>query len=275
MGVGAVKSHGWWTGFEVRDPETIARVKAGELAELSIDCVAERWTDEPATKQITKRDDPTDPNRPIGRLRNLKITMLSLVDRGAGKGVKVALWKRREKMMDPITIEMIMAKLSPEEQAALEAIMSAPKAEAPMVPAPDGSDTPAAKALAKRLADNESEIQKMREERDLEREITKARAEGLDFVAGVSLEEIAKLRLGASKESRPKLDAILKSAAEAIKASGLLKTHGAVSTGVGAGSTFDDLYEAEKQKRPDVDPSTLVRELSKRHPDLYRTRGKN
>lgn len=273
MGVEGSARCGWWAGFEVRDPETIARVKSGELAELSVDITATRYefgSDQAEQAIAAKRADPNDPTRPIGRLRDLKIKLLSLVDRGAGKGVKVALWKRKESTM--ITIEQIMAKLSPEEQAAL-ADMLKPKAE-PEAEAPVEA-TAAEKALKSQLDAQREELTKLRAERDLEVAISKARADGLEYLAGATIEEIAKARIEVRKSApsiADKLDAVLVHAAKAIKTGEALKTRGTPRSNGGA-ATFNDLYEAEKARRPKDDPTVIARELAKQHPDLYRDRG--
>ena len=277
--------HAWWTGFEVRDPETIARVKSGELPMMSVDITCERHVlaEDQTAERIEKRKSamPSDTTPEIGRLRKLRVRLLSLVGEGANPGAHVCLVKTKEKPIMP-TLESIMAKLSPEEQAALSEMLSkaAPKAEPK---AADGAETPAAKELRKQLEDRDermkaldAEVTKLRDERALEVEIAKAKADGLEYVAGASIEDLAKMRLAVRKAlpaHAEKLDAVLKSAAEAIKTSEVLVPRGRKSAaGDAEPQTFDALYEREKAANPKEEPTAIFARLAKARPDLYRTR---
>lgn len=274
--------HAWWTGFEVRDPATIARVKAGELPMLSTDitCVREVLPEDQTAERIAKSKTATNTTPEIGRLRKLRVRLLSLVAEGANPGAHVCLVKTKEtKTM--ITIEQIMAKLSPEEQAALGEMLKAPVTE--VEAAKPGSETPAAKELRKQLEDRDekmkaldAEVTKLRDERAIEVEIAKARSDGLEYVAGASLEDLARMRLAVRKalpSHAEKLDAVLKSAAEAVKTSAILAPKGRKASAQDADhQTFDALYESEKAKDPKQDVSALFGRLAKERPDLYRAR---
>lgn len=323
MGLSGDERHGWWAGFEIRDPETIAAVKSGSLPEMSVDITASRhiFEADQTAERITKSaaSHPNDPNRPIGRLRDLKISLLSLVDAGAGKGVRVALWKRAQPVPSKETIKMdikkkaallallkamaptapapddvmlsqIMAKLTPEEQAALTAMLVEDEPDPAMDPAVPGADTPAAKALQKRLEDQETgakknrdELQKLRDQVEDDTAISKAKADGfVEYLAGLSNAEVEAVIKGL-RRTKARGDAesatwvglvekALKAGAKAVKDSLVLKKFGGIPSTDQNGLTFEELYEAEKSKRPDADPAALQRELGKKHPALFKAR---
>ena len=282
----------WWAGFEVTDPSTIARVKSGELSEFSIDCMARRVElpeDQDRYKgRITKAANPNDPARPIGRLRDLTIHMLSLVDAGAGRGVRVALYKRAQETFMP-TIESIMAKLeageklSPEEMAALSALIKPPM---PIEDAKAEPEKPEVKALRKQLtdlaADREALAKRLadiEESRAVEKALSAARADGLEYLPGVKLESVVKGLRSIEKADAAlatEMRASLVSAARALAQSSLFKTAGRVVTDAATASTWDEFYSARKAEALRADPSTdviaLQKRLAKERPDLFKSR---
>ena len=283
----------WWAGFEVTDSDTIARVKSGELSEFSIDCMARRVElpeDQDRYKsRITKGANPNDPARPIGRLRDLTIHMLSLVDAGAGRGVRVALYKRAQETKQMPTIESIMAKLeageklSPEEMAALNALIKPPmpvedakvEPEAPEVKALRKQITDATadrEAMAKRLADIE-------ESRAVEKALSAAKADGLEYLPGVKLESVVKgLRAVERTDAAlaTEMRASLVSAAKALAQSSLFKAAGRVVTDAATASTWDEFYAARKAEALKADPAAdviaLQKRLARERPDLFKSR---
>lgn len=286
----------WWAGFEVTDVATIARVKSGELSEFSIDCMARRVElaeDQDRFKaRITKSANPNDPARPIGRLRDLTIHMLSLVDAGAGKGVRVALYKRAQETKQMPTIESIMAKLeageklSPEEMAALSALIKPPMPIEDAKAEPEKPEAPEVKALRKQLTDAAADREAMakrladiEESRAVEKALASAKSDGLEYLPGVKLESVVKGLRSIEKTDAAlatEMRASLVSAAKAVAQSGLFKSAGRIATDGSSASTWAELYEVKKAaalaKDPNADLGALARDLAAQNKDLYLAR---
>ena len=79
MGLDGTGPTGWWLGFEITDPDAIAKVRSGELREFSIEGTARR---------VPKGD--------AFVLKNLDIPFVALVDAGAGLGVTIERFKRNQ-----------------------------------------------------------------------------------------------------------------------------------------------------------------------------------
>lgn len=261
---------GWWAGFEVSD-DVAARVERGELNEFSIDVLAHRVTglDGSSLSAKSKARERVAKGE-VGRLRNLQIRLLSLVDAGAGKGVSIELVKARES--EPMKIEDLkaaLAALSPEERSSLLTT------ETPKV---DGAETPAAKALAEQLKSRD-EIQKRLEQevetlkaRESEREeISKAREGGCDGLVGLTIEEHAKARViirKADAELAKRFEQAEKAWAESIKKGSITKSVGSNGSANAAGS-FEELYEAEKKANPKEPAAEIAKRLARDNPELY------
>jgi hypothetical protein len=283
----------WWVGFEVEDPATIARVKSGELGAFSIAYFADRveLDDDQRFKARVAglKSHPNDPSRPIGRLRNLRLPILSLVTEGASKGANVVLFKARTpgaitgaKEARTMDLETILAKLSPEEQAVVkkalaEAAAAAPKAEEPKPVPPPSPEEKAREDERAQLKARVAELEAREEIASIKAGLVK---EGLEFIPGLDLDAYAKTRragLKADKVSSDLVHAALVKSAAAIKAGNVLRTHGAASRGTegGAGS-WDEVYaparDAALAKDPNADLAALQRELSVKHKDLYLAR---
>lgn len=249
----------WWAGYRVTDPDTITKVQSGELGEFSIDVLAERHVldeDQPQAERRAKARKVQTPlgDRPIGRLRKITLRKLSLVDAGAGKGVPVALWKRRDpaptedsttmtivKNTNPVapvakmTLDQALAACPPEAKAAIEAALAAaaqPKTEEPKAP----EQSPEMKALARDRDEMAKRLASIEEERAIEKTLASAKADGLEYLPGKDVDTIAKvLRALEGAVTKGALGAdvakahreMLVAAAKAIKEGGLLKTHGA------------------------------------------------
>lgn len=268
---------GWWAGFEVPD-DVAARVERGELNEFSIDVLAHRVTglDGSSLSAKSKARERVAKGE-VGRLRNLQIRLLSLVDAGAGKGVAIELVKARES--EPMKIEDLkaaLAALSPEERSSLLT------AEAPKV---DGAETPAAKALAEQLKSRDEQL-KSRDEitkrleqevetlkaRESEREeISKAREGGCEGLVGLTIEEHAKARViirKADAELAKKFEQAEKAWAESIKKGSITKSVGSNGSANATGS-FEELYEAEKKANPKEPAAEIAKRLARDNPELY------
>lgn len=286
----------WWAGFEVTDVATIARVKSGELSEFSIDCMARRVElpeDQDRFKaRITKSANPNDPARPIGRLRDLTIHMLSLVDAGAGKGVRVALYKRAQETKQMPTIESIMAKLeageklSPEEMAALSALIKPPMPIEDAKAEPEKPEAPEVKALRKQLTDAAADREAMakrladiEESRAIEKALASAKSDGLEYLPGMKLESVVKGLRAVEKMDAAlatEMRASLVSAAKALAQSSLFKAAGRVVTDAATANTWDEFYAARKAEALKADPSAdviaLQKRLARERPDLFKSR---
>lgn len=283
----------WWAGFEVTDAATIARVRSGELSEFSIDCMARRVElPEDQTrfaKRITKSANFNDPARPIGRLRDLTIHMLSLVDAGAGKGVRVALYKRAMETQTMPTIESIMAKLeageklSPEEMAALAALIKPPM---PIEDAKAEPEAPEVKALRKQLDDAAADrvamakrLADIEDERAIEKALTAAKTDGLEYLPGVQIAAVVKSLRTLERADKGAADGLrdsLVKAAKAVRESALFKSAGRVITDAASASTWDEFYAARKAETLKADPAAdviaLQKRLARERPDLFKSR---
>lgn len=291
MGLDGSGRVGWWAGFRVTDPATIKSIEGGELPEFSINATAIR--DVLPADQVTKSKTGGAPQ--VGRLRQIKLHLLSLVTAGAGKGVTVELWKAKEaaKMTDTKTekamplAEIVAAikELPPEDRAKLLSALQ-PQQDEP----PPGADTPAAKALAETLKARDveiakakaaadeamAEVRKMREAETDRVAIAKAKADGLEYMPGdlAAIVKSVRAAKAADEKAGAALETAMIAAAKALKESGILKSVGATGGGEGS-TTFEALYAAEKAKNPTEDVGKLMSRLSKAHPELYKNRGGN
>jgi len=179
----------WWVGYRIDDDAVLKRVESGELAELSIAGVADRV--------------PLEGSPGVFKLLNLEIEEVSFVDKGAGIGVTVRLFKRNRLEVHPMldllkkclanvkdaskraqleaklkdvskaaTMEDIKAKLSAEEWDLIMASIAPPPTTEP---SPEGGAAdpkkpadPAMemqmKALQKRADEQQAELAKARSE---------------------------------------------------------------------------------------------------------------
>ncbi len=236
MGLDGTGRVAWWSGFELSDPATIERVKAGELAELSI-----AWRGRTEDVKGTKARPGEPGKRPVQRIKDLEIGMLSLVPQGAGKGVTVCLYKSRQKPKEKakMSLEEILAALPEEQRRVIQEALAAaaqPKAEPPK---PEDEMPPAAKArldaFALEIKAAHDEVKKLRDEKVSREYLEKARVLGLEYLPGATLEQHAK-SLRAVEETLSAEDAkaivgAMTKAASAVKASALLASHGSTREG--------------------------------------------
>ena len=120
MGLEGGDGVAWWTGFRIEDPEVWTKVRSGHYSELSIGGSAKRV--------------PLDESTGIHKLIDLEIDEVSVVDAGAGLGVKLTLAKQRNAMTQirKLGLEDLKEKLTPDEYALiLSAIEAAADSESP------------------------------------------------------------------------------------------------------------------------------------------------
>jgi hypothetical protein len=216
-------------------------------------------------------------------LRKLAITSIGLVDKGAGKGVRVCLVKRdnvvaKENSGMPPEIEAILAALSPEAKTALMAYIESCAKAAPEEPK---KEDPMAPGVAKKFAEVASErdtlakkLEALEDQLETREFIEKAR--GLEYIPGLSTEELAKTLRTVKKNdpaSFPKFEAALKSASEAIKKGDLLRTvgkaGGAQSDANTASAKVELMAKAMVEKDPSLSIAKARDQVWKRNPDLY------
>lgn len=241
MGLDGTGKAGFWIGYEVFDPNTVRKVRSGELAEFSIYGDARRMP-------VEKRE--------RGRLIDLVITKVALVDRGEGKGVTIQLVKQHESSImnlfkkkspvkkqedgsDPAAmLNEILEELGPEKRAVVEMAMqmAAQSGAQPPPPPPEEAEKAEGEeampeeekvegeaeetekaddeekkeeeakmnsAMAKRLHAAEVELEKMRKER--RREHFEKLAKKYDAVAGFTTSDLATL-LDSLEQTVPKAD---------------------------------------------------------------------
>lgn len=179
----------------------------------------------------------------------------------------------QEKAMPEEMLAAIMGKLSPEEQDYLKQLM-AQKAAADEAkadePKPDDE-------MAKRAALPE-EVRKQLDEltvlkRELEHESFMKRAADLDHLPGLKREEMAEILKSASKGMKPEqfasLEKALKSAAEAVRKSGLFDERG--SSMSGEASAYEQLRAVAKslqEKDPTLTDSVAITKAAEIRKDL-------
>lgn len=149
MGLDGTGPTGWWVSARILGPAA-KRVRAGELREFSIEATALK---EPQPDGTTI-------------FRDLHVDRVTLVDAGAGIGVRIEAVKARQET-PAMNMEQILAKLSPEEQAyVLEQIKAKPEMEMEAESAALRDAKAGEAAAKKRLAEIEAEAKMTPEQRD-------------------------------------------------------------------------------------------------------------
>lgn len=238
------------------------------------------------------------------KLKNLKIKKVDLVDRGAGEGVAVTLFKRDSgtppREAKPMNLEEIMALLPEDAQAALAALLEGMKQK----PADEGEPKPAEPAKAegemedeekqkmedeedeeeaikrlplsvqKRLAENEDlkkRLEKIEDER--ETEIFKRMAEDFRYVPGATIEELAQVLKGASKTLDQKyfdiLTKVLGNANEAVKKSDVMAQHGTATPSNSSINQIDAIAKGMQKADPKLNYSQAFTKALEQNPELY------
>ena len=208
-------------------------------------------------------------------LEELKVDEIAFVDKGAGKGVKVALFKRntnKEEMNKMKSLEELMASLSEEDAAVvMQAIVEAKKEKETEKAEHDeekekGMDEDKDKGMnyekeeeeevAKRLSVLKSENIAMREriakmEQERERETFIKRAEAYPNIPGFSTEDLGEFLMLINKNLpghlAEKTEGMIKSVNAMGEDSSLLKSFGA--TGVSRTPTGSALATAESMAK--------------------------
>lgn len=226
------------------------------------------------------------------RLHKLQINKVALVDAGAGKGVRVQLFKRRDGAGGNVTkttktevkkmTREEFAALTPEEQDALLAALS--KSEPEMTEeekAKRAAAEEAEKAVAKARAEKDAEIVKLQKRLD-EVEKREARAalvsrveKSMRGLEGAP-EEIADELLAVSDEAaREKLakrfEVASASRVELLKKSGMLKPIGSTRTGepIAPAAEFDELVAKAMKDEGIKKKADAISVIAKRRPELY------
>ncbi len=182
MGLDGTGPTGWWVSARILGPAA-KRVRAGELREFSIEATALK---EPQPDGTTI-------------FRDLHVDRVTLVDAGAGIGVRIEAVKARQES-NAMNMEQILAKLSPEEQAyVLEQIKSASKPS-------DDMDMEAMKAQAEQAKAGEAAAKRRLAEIEAEAKLT---PEQRDAAAMAALPEPVRKRLVDEKARSDKLEADL------------------------------------------------------------------
>ncbi|NJK32190.1 MAG: hypothetical protein HC927_07160 [Deltaproteobacteria bacterium] len=138
----------WWVGFQIEDQDTWARVVSGELQEFSIG------------GEGIREPHPTIPDAYV--LKDLAIREVSLVDRGAGKGVAVEI-RKEQKMKDKLqkmdlSPALQALGLSEEQIAAVMALLE------PLMPGAQEAEAPAPVESAMGNMDTEKEEEEPKDE---------------------------------------------------------------------------------------------------------------
>jgi hypothetical protein len=263
MGLDGSGRVGWWTGWRITDPGTGAKVLSGELSEFSIEYSAMRTVLPEDNKKALS-------DRPVGRLRQLKIKRLGLVNAGAGKGVQVTLTKGNGMGLDEI-----LAKLSPEERAVIQKAIA------------EGKNPPAAtppKALDPEMVEMKKSLDaqiartKALEDAALDRQyVDSAKSLGLEFLPGATIEQHAKA-LRAIDEHMPKESAAairgsLQTSAKAIREGSLLKSFGSPPGNPAGSSALEQIESAVKSlvaSNPKLERHEAFGLACSQNPDLYK-----
>lgn len=219
------------------------------------------------------------------RLGKLQINKVALVDAGAGKGVKVAIWKSKGgksvRKGDPMNLDQLLAaaaSLSDEDKAKLAAALGL---TSKMEGEEKKPEDPVAKARQEAKTEMEAELKK-RDERIAKLERDRVKAELLGRVSksmsGLegTPEEIAEELLAVSDESaREKLAKRWESASasrvELLKKSGMLKAIGSTRTGepIAPADEFDELVAKAMKDEGIKKKSDAISVIAKRRPELY------
>lgn len=226
----------------------------------------------------------------INELEDLQIEEIAFVDKGAGKGVKVALFKRynqEEETKKMKSLEEIMGALSEEDAAVVMQAMEELKhekeesAEAEKMEHDEETDKMKDEEKADKMKDEEVEkslsvlksenavmreqIAKMQAER--ERELFVKRAEALPNVPTFSTEELGEFLMHVNK-SLPahlaeKTESFIKSVNNICSESSLIKEFG--SAGIGSSRSGSAMARAE----------AMASEITKRDPKISKAKALN
>ncbi len=237
--------------------------------------------------------------RNMNDLEDLKVNEVAFVDKGAGKGVKIALFKRfeKEETKKMKTLEEILAALSEDDAAivlqALEAAAQKEEASEEEKAEEEKPEEEAAKAeeedeeMEKRFCVLKSENEAMRQriakmEEDRERESFIKRAECFPNVPTFNTEELGNFLMQINKnlpaELAEKTEQMIKSVNEIVSDSALLSEFGksgAGTTGNGsamrvAESMADDMIAGDSS----LTKATALNKVWEQNPKLrnqYRT----
>jgi hypothetical protein len=289
----------WLVGMEVVDDDAAARVKSGELAELSIwgDAVPAEPSPELKARGATHE------------LRDLRLLRVGLVAEGAGKGVQIALVKRRstemkvrknaapapavepekaeaEKAAVPPEVAAVLEAMDPEARAVIEAfmatLMAAPVAAsaepAPAAPAPSTVTVAMKSAEPAEVAKARAEVAKLRAEVDAMKEADVARvyaaeAERLGPVPHLPREAVVKA-LRALDEADPALGVEVRKTFSVLGASAkrgdLFKTIGSPGASDLTGATPLEVAAARlRAKDPAMTVAKSLRAALDADPSLY------
>lgn len=288
LGLGDGKRQGWAATMRVTDPETIARVEAGELKEASIEYQA--------TRQDLKARHP--PSSKVGVLKNLKLFKLSLVPEGAGKGVDVVLFKsKKNRKPEKKGLDEMLVGLAPEVAAKLSALpedikaavmslletVAAPKEEPPKPeeePQPPKSRElgPEVKALLdaqiKAREALETQVKALERQSKVRGMLDACKAAGLETLpSGKALDKLAielvDLEAVLGETGFKSHFDTLKRCAAAVKSSPVLKRFG--DSGEEELSPFETLKRKgrEIQARDKVPADVAFSKACKENPDLY------
>lgn len=231
----------------------------------------------------------------INELEDLQIEEIAFVDKGAGKGVRVALFKNyynKEEAKKMKSLEEIMGSLSEEDAAVVMQAMEElkheeeEKAEAEKMDLEDEKQkikreekdkahTPSHeddKEIEKRLSVLKSENHVMREQiakmqAERERELFVKRAEALPNVPTFSTEELGEFLMHVNKslpaQLAEKTESFIKSVNNICSESSLIKEFG--SAGIGSSRSGSAMARAE----------AMASEITKRDPKISKAKALN
>ena len=307
MGLDGTGPTEWWVGFEIQPTNDAAKaaivgLKAGTHRELSIEYSARRDIlpqDQPgatiwakAVRAIIRSKDSAPAwGRPVGRLRDLRITRIGLVTAGAGEGVVVPLVKGKKEGSNMDLMEQLQALLAtlPEEQqklitaalaAASQGKQDAPPPEPPKM-APEvkalfekqAAEAKTAQAKADAMA---KELAEIKDAQELERF-----AKAADAMTWLPVERIAMAKTlryidGAPDEVKKNLKGLLETCDRLLKQSSVFESFGVVTPGgeqTRNASPYAKLRaKAEELRR--ADPKLAEHEAfiaaCKANPEIYR-----
>lgn len=227
----------------------------------------------------------------INELEDLQIEEIAFVDKGAGKGVRVALFKNyhnKEETKKMKSLEEIMGSLSEEDAAVVMQAMEELKhekeesAEAEkmdheeetdkMKDDEEKADKMKDKEVEKRLSVLKSENHVMREQiakmqAERERELFVKRAEALPNVPTFSTEELGEFLMHVNKslpaQLAEKTESFIKSVNNICSESSLIKEFG--SAGIGSSRSGSAMARAE----------AMASEITKRDPKISKAKALN
>lgn len=222
------------------------------------------------------------------RLHKLQINKVALVDAGAGKGVRVQLFKRRGgdavRKGNPMNLEELkaaIAALSDEDKAALAAMFAKADEMTEEEKARKAAAEEAEKAVAKARAEKDAEIVKLQKRLDeVEKRETRvaliARVEkSMRGLEGTPEEIADELLAVTDKDVREKLakrfEADSASRLELLKKSGMLGAIGSSKHGdkLDPSTEFDELVAKAMKDEGIKKKADAIVTIAKRRPDLY------